>query len=61
LLGKNVEEFSREDLETLKLLGLWGKDADSEKYQDWHDIHRLRRSIRTRWEQLCHEKTGGKQ
>ncbi|MEJ5300588.1 MAG: hypothetical protein WHS38_06330 [Thermodesulforhabdaceae bacterium] len=55
LLGKNVEEITEEDLDVLKKLGLWAEDADLEKYQDWNDIQRLRRSIHSRWKRLCHE------
>lgn len=53
LLGKSVEEFSAQDLDTLKNLQLWGYDKHSQRYQDWSDIQRFRRCIRSRWEKLC--------
>lgn len=56
LLGKNVEEFIPDDLNTLKDLKLWGNDDHSRKYQDWSDIQRFRRAIRYRWDQLCSKK-----
>ncbi len=59
LLGKTGDELTHKDFETLKQLGLWGKDQQTEKYQDWNDIKRFRRLIRSRWEKVCSKNDGG--
>ncbi len=53
LLGKGIEEVTVEDLKRLKVLGLWGRDSLSEKYQEWTDLKNARRSIRKLWERVC--------
>lgn len=53
LLGKTGDEFTPKDFEILKQLGLWSKDQQTEKYQDWGDIKRFRRCIRFRWDKVC--------